>query len=100
MYTLELDERCLYFSFRIHALTLLCNLTVKRGQVMTLISENEAIQFPISHAAVSIDRSVRIQSSSGLESLPSVSTVFSYLFSFLSLSMVNVILISFLIVDT
>ena len=42
---------------------------------MTLISENEVIHVPISHAAVSIDRCVRIQSSSSLESLLSVSEI-------------------------
>ena len=67
---------------------------------MTLISENEVIHVPISHAAVPICQSVRIQSSSSLESLLSVSAVFSYLHSFLSLSIVYIILMSFLIVDT
>ena len=67
---------------------------------MALISENEVIHVAISHAAVSIDRCVQIQSSSSLESLLSVSAVFSYFHSFLSLSIVYTILMSFLVVDT
>lgn len=62
--------------------------------------EELGIHITDSHAADSIDRNVRIQSPSSLETLLSASAVFSCFHSFLSLSIVYIILMSFLIVET
>ncbi len=49
----------------------------KAEQAMALISENEVIHVPISHAAIPICQSVRVHVSSSLGNLLSVGIIFA-----------------------
>ena len=80
-----------------------CNLTIQRRQILALRTKSSWIDSCDNkrHAGYSVDPFIRtVQASSSLDSLLSVRPGFSYFHSFLSFSIVNIILMSFLMVDT